>query len=117
MRLTAEEIRVILDEADHAFGTGVEVWVFGSRVHDDRRGGDIDLMVVTDHLLSDKATHAASFAAQLQTILGDQRIDVVIDDGHLDMPIVRTARQSGVRLTYAEIARISRPVTDPLRTL
>lgn len=87
-----------MQTAKMQFGSDADVWLFGSRTNDARRGGDLDLMVVIDQPLPQKAELAARFAAELQWQLGDQRIDVVIDDGASYMPIHQVARDTGVRL-------------------
>lgn len=61
MRITETERRVLRDAAREAFGADSTVFLFGSRVDDSRRGGDIDLLVETG-----KTGHAAIFAAQLR---------------------------------------------------
>jgi predicted nucleotidyltransferase len=76
----------------------VEVWLFGSRVRDSVRGGDIDLMVVPKLPLESRARAAAEFTAALQWRLGDQRIDVIIDDRSRPLPIAARARETGERL-------------------
>jgi len=38
-------VSIILEAARRRFGEGAEIWLFGSRVRDDARGGDIDLLV------------------------------------------------------------------------
>ena len=48
MRLTPTEIAAIKAAARDAFGETVVVRLFGSRVDDHRRGGDIDLHVEVD---------------------------------------------------------------------
>jgi predicted nucleotidyltransferase len=98
MRLPESTARVIKQTAVHQFGPGVEVWLFGSRVRDEARGGDIDLLVALEHPPESRAKAAAEFAAALQLQLGDQRIDVVIDDGSGTLPIVARARRTGERL-------------------
>jgi len=45
MRLNPDQVQVIRDAANAAFGRGTAVWLFGSRVNDAKRGGDIDLVV------------------------------------------------------------------------
>jgi predicted nucleotidyltransferase len=45
MRLSAHERDVIREAAAEVFGPDVRVMLFGSRVDDSRRGGDIDLFV------------------------------------------------------------------------
>ena len=61
MRITEKERRVLRDEARKAFGADSKVFLFGSRVDDARRGGDIDLLVETG-----KMGHVAVFEAQLR---------------------------------------------------
>jgi hypothetical protein len=48
--------------------------------------------------LESGARAAAEFAAALQWRLGDQRIDVVIDDRTRPLPIAVRAREAGERL-------------------
>ncbi|PVY70802.1 hypothetical protein C8D92_108159 [Tamilnaduibacter salinus] len=50
MRLTNEEQKTIVRIVEKHLGTQAEVSVFGSRVDDSRRGGDLDLYIETaDH--------------------------------------------------------------------
>ena len=50
MRLTAEEVAAIKTAAREAFGESAVVRLFGSRVRDDLKGGDIDLLVEVERL-------------------------------------------------------------------
>lgn len=103
MRITETERRVLRDEARQAFGADSRVFLFGSRVDDARRGGDIDLLVETG-----KTGHAAIFEAQLRFLarvklaLGDQKIDVLVDypDRTCRPEIFRIARAQGVPLWF-----------------
>ena len=45
MRLSASQIETIRDAAQQNFGAEASVWLFGSRVDDTKRGGDVDLYV------------------------------------------------------------------------
>lgn len=76
MRLSRPEQDAIVDLARKHFGDGAEVWLFGSRVDDGRRGGDIDLYVETDH--DDILRARAAFKAALARKLGEQRIDLIV---------------------------------------
>jgi len=42
MRLNDDQIQAIRQAATSAFGQGTSVWLFGSRVDDAKKGGDID---------------------------------------------------------------------------
>ena len=48
MRLSSKNVEVIKDEIENMFGEVAQVWLFGSRVDDASRGGDIDLLVEAD---------------------------------------------------------------------
>ncbi len=85
--------------AEAEFGPNTRVMLFGSRVDDSARGGDIDLMVEVDHALTNRTAAAARFAAKLQLTLGDQRIDILLVDPQTPpKPIHEAARQGGVAL-------------------
>lgn len=43
MRLQSKEIQTIIHAAQEIYGDGVKVYLFGSRLYDTKRGGDIDL--------------------------------------------------------------------------
>ena len=77
MRLTPDEVAAIKDCAARHFGEGAVVRLFGSRVHDHLRGGDIDLHIVAE--TSDPPTAArARFIEALQPRLGEDRIDLLV---------------------------------------
>lgn len=96
MRLTESEKREIHAAASKYFGG--DVYLFGSRVDDTRRGGDIDLYIETT--LDDEAAMRAKFAmlGRLYYRIGERKIDVVVNNGRADLPIFRVAREHGVRL-------------------
>lgn len=99
MRLTGDQIQTIKAEAAECFGQIARIWLFGSRMDDDARGGDIDLYVELTEPLSDSAWRALRFNGALQKAFGAQRIDVVTraPDEPLK-PIHETARRTGVAL-------------------
>jgi len=99
MRLTEDQVRAIREEAERLFGGSVRVLLFGSRVDERARGGDIDLYVETDQLQENRASAAARLAARLQRRLGERRIDVIlVDPATPHLPIHDVARKEGVRL-------------------
>ena len=99
MRITDKQVRVIKQELINQFGQNASVWLFGSRVDDEKKGGDIDLYIETDHPVQNRASAAAQFSGRLQRKLGDQKIDVILTDPQtLRLPIHDAALQEGIRL-------------------
>ena len=99
MRLPARQLTVIRDLARKHFGESAIVYLFGSRVDDARRGGDIDLFIDVPDIVRDRSAQVARYAAQLQRSLGEQRIDIIVRDGSTHpLPIHEMARRTGVRL-------------------
>jgi predicted nucleotidyltransferase len=79
MRLTNFEINSIKDTFLDVFSNG-KIYLFGSRVDDSKRGGDIDLYIDTDFLLSTKEElkKRKEFKLKLYDKIGEQKIDIVI---------------------------------------
>ena len=76
MRLKPNEVQAIKAAAQEAFGDDVVVRLFGSRVRDDLRGGDIDLLVEVDASLATEA-RADRFRDRLFERIDEQKVDVV----------------------------------------
>lgn len=100
MRLSAEQVAAIKQETEHFFGAQAEVWLFGSRVDDNQRGGDVDLYVQSGMRDADQLAAARfAFLARLKRRIGDGKIDLVLQrEGGEALPIYELAKQQGVRL-------------------
>ena len=99
MRLTPAQIMVIRRSTAEVFGEQANVWLFGSRVDDSKRGGDIDLLIRPNHLLERSAlTHKICFIGKLERLFGERKIDVIIEEPGDPRPIIRIAHETGVRL-------------------
>lgn len=73
--------------------------LFGSRLHDELRGGDIDLLVECPRQVERPVWLAAQITARLQRTLGDRKIDVLLVDPSTAMePVHRVAQAEGVLL-------------------
>ena len=97
MRLSDREQAVIVDAVHRRFTADATVSLFGSRVDDDRRGGDIDLFVTTS-IGAAEANRARMLAiTDIQMALGDQKIDMVVSplvgESDLIMQEIRRAAQ------------------------
>lgn len=101
MRLTLAQIDAIKSTAQAVLGEGAQVHLFGSRVDDAKRGGDIDLYISGTHMnLQAQIEAKLKLLVNLKQRLGDQRIDIVfapVGDQALQ-PIQRMAAQSAMRL-------------------
>lgn len=99
MRLTQEQVSAIRISADEVFGQDAKVWLFGSRVDDNRRGGDIDLLVrpAPTHQ-SPSLISKIRFLNKLERRIGERKVDVVVEVADDARPIVRIAHETGVLL-------------------
>lgn len=95
MRLTSEQAKQIVEVVHRYIGHDAEIWLFGSRADDRRKGGDIDLYIETR--LLDALIPALRCKSALEDIF-DQRVDLVINDFTSDKPIYRIAKTKGVKL-------------------
>jgi predicted nucleotidyltransferase len=99
MRLTPAQIDTIKSTAQAVLGEGAQVTLFGSRVHDELKGGDVDLMVEVNEAIADPAVLAARMSSQVSRSMLGRRVDVVLKAPNLmEQPIHRIAKQEGIRL-------------------
>jgi len=86
---------VIQDAFFQVFERG-ELYLFGSRVDDAKRGGDIDLYVDTENR-EHMGEKRIAFLARIKGQLGDQQIDLVVGRG-IKRSIDEVAKSTGVLL-------------------
>lgn len=99
MRLTESEQQSIVLAVRDIIGQDARVRLFGSRVDDDARGGDVDLMVETDRVLPDRLQRELSLGVSLERAFGGRRVDVLLVDPSVPLQAVhRAARRHGVFL-------------------
>ena len=95
MRLTPEQADTIRRRIRATMGQRARIWLFGSRVDDSRRGGDVDLYVEPE------ATPDLVTRLQCKSALSDAldlNVDLIAREPGCDLPIYRIARQGGVPL-------------------
>ena len=99
MRLTQEQIKFIKQTAHAVLGNDARVILFGSRVDDAKKGGDIDLLFETDHLVSNRASTIGAIYVALIRQFGDRKIDILLkDSATTPAPVLEIARQTGIQL-------------------
>lgn len=94
MRLTDQQAKLIKSHVQRYFGADTKVWLFGSRVDDQRRGGDVDLYIEPEFA---DLTSELKCKIDLEDDL-DLHVDMVINQIGKEDPIYRLAKQQGVRL-------------------
>lgn len=93
MRLSNLEINAIKQVVGN-IDKDANIYLFGSRADDDKKGGDIDLLILS-HRLEQKDSGKIKY--ELWDIIGEQRIDIFItkDTAH---PFTRIALKEGILL-------------------
>jgi predicted nucleotidyltransferase len=70
------------------------IWLFGSRVDDTKKGGDIDIAVLSGKI---KLPERMKIRRNSVDVLGEQKIDIVVSADGQD-PFFRLAVETGVRI-------------------
>lgn len=93
MRLEIQD-RSVISDAIHRADPDAIIYLFGSRVDDAAKGGDIDLLVLSKkiHLME-----KIDILAQLHQSLGERKIDIVVYPDS-SRPFARLAIENGIRL-------------------
>lgn len=94
MRLSKDEIEV-LKASLKKLSTEARLYLFGSRADDSKRGGDIDLLVLSEKL---KPKDLRKLRLDFFKKFGDQKMDILLDDGKLSTPFSQMAFKGAVAL-------------------
>jgi len=103
MRVTSRQIDTVRMLTHRHFGDDAEVWLFGSRVDDGKKGGNYDFLIETSFDQSDTIVeHKVALIAELQSSkpFEDEKIDCVLKrrSSGFEIPIYAIAKEEGVRL-------------------
>jgi predicted nucleotidyltransferase len=99
MRLSTAQQRAIHFAVTELFGDSARVKLFGSRLDDAAKGGDIDLLVEVDEPVEAPAEMSAKLSVKVMRACNGRKVDVVLMAPNLPLlPIHRIARQQGVEL-------------------
>ncbi len=97
MRIKKEYVNIIKQLSKKYFGKDSQIYLFGSRSDDTKKGGDIDFYIETN--VNDKLfERKIKMLVELQKLLGEQKIDLVINNFRLDKTIYQVARNEGILL-------------------
>ena len=96
MRLTDEEVQSVRRLAQEVGGQRSRVRVFGSRLDDAARGGDLDIMLELPEPVANPALMAAQMSAQVSRVMHGRKVDVLLSAPNLmRLPIHEVAFSEG----------------------
>lgn len=96
MRLSKKQIQTIQDITHQVAGERGSVRVFGSRLDDNARGGDLDLLLELPEAVAQPALMAAQMSAKVSRLMRGRRVDVIISAPNLKrLSIHDVAMQEG----------------------
>jgi uncharacterized protein len=103
MRISDQQKKAILESVAAELGADARVFLFGSRVDDTKRGGDIDLFVEIPFKIDNMVRKKLRILSQIQRRIGEQKIDLIItylgEFGEENLPLViKNAQQDGILL-------------------
>ncbi len=100
IRLSKREVEAIKSVTREVFGDGAVIYLFGSRVDPEKRGGDIDLFVeLPENFPKEEIIdRKIKFLVRLKDQIGEQRIDLVVRRKGEEDFISKVAKEEGVRL-------------------
>ncbi|HHG74049.1 MAG TPA: nucleotidyltransferase domain-containing protein [Persephonella sp.] len=97
IRLTEYELKAIKETAREVFGNEAKVWLFGSRVNPNAKGGDIDIYIeISD--MENWLDKKIDYLVKLKEKIGDQKIDLVLKPYNCQEEICIEAKKTGARL-------------------
>ena len=94
MRLSENEIDILKSEL-FAISKSAKLYLFGSRTDDQAKGGDIDLLIVSNKV---SKKDIRSLRLEFFKHFGEQKIDIVLDDGSFQNPFTKHIIQKAIRL-------------------
>ena len=79
MRLSEKEKNVIV-QAIKELDEKAKIYLFGSRVQSEQKGGDIDLLIISETL---GFTDKVSLLVKIKSALGEQKMDLMIKSARM----------------------------------
>jgi predicted nucleotidyltransferase len=94
MRLSKDEVR-ILKNTLYTLNSDAKLYLFGSRLYDDKKGGDIDLLIVSKKFTKKLLR---KLRVEFFKYFGEQKLDIIVDDGSFSNPFHKIAYQKAIQL-------------------
>lgn len=94
MRISAEQQHAIHQIVVELCGPTAQVRLFGSRLDDQAKGGDIDLLIELDQSIEAPADLSAKLSVRIMRLFHGRKVDIVMLAPNLPiLPIHRIAQQ------------------------
>jgi predicted nucleotidyltransferase len=93
MRISGAEKEILVNSIRQV-DRNARIWLFGSRADDTKKGGDIDIAVLSTRI---RLPERMLIRRNIVDRLGEQKIDMVVSADGTD-PFFRIAVETGVRL-------------------
>ena len=93
MRLKEYEIEA-MKSAVKKYDENAQVYLFGSRTDNAKRGGDIDILILSDKI---KNKEVRKIRLEIFDLIGEQKIDI-ISSPSINGAFIEYAYRSGIRL-------------------
>lgn len=94
MRLEPSQINILKNKL-HSLSSSAKLYLFGSRTDDSKKGGDIDLLIVSDTITK---KDLRSIRIEFFKYFGEQKLDIVLDDGSFANPFTKYILQKAILL-------------------
>ena len=94
IRLKDREITII-KSAVQKFDKNAEVYIFGSRTDLSKKGGDIDILVISELIDFEQKL---KILAEIYKNIGEQKIDLIIAKNKNENSFIKHAINSGIKI-------------------
>lgn len=99
MRITTHQQTLIKQIVNDLIAGNPEITLFGSRVDDSQKGGDIDLMITLKNSINHPVMLSAKIAAKLTRLFQGRKVDILLSAPNLkEQSIHHSARENGIIL-------------------
>jgi len=94
MRLSTEQITILKNKL-FSLSKDAKLYLFGSRVDDTKKGGDIDLLIVSDTLTK---KDLRPLRVEFFKYFGEQKLDIILENGKFKNPFSKHIMQKAIEL-------------------
>ena len=94
MRLSKDEVDLLKNKLS-SLSKEAKLYLFGSRVDDEKKGGDIDLLVVSKQL---NKKDLRLLRIEFFKVFGEQKLDIVLDNGSFSNPFTKLIFPKAIEL-------------------